>query len=165
MLDILDEHKIKAGFFLLGEQIELFPELKDRISDEGHFIGNHGQEHLNGWKTDTKVYQRNVDIGRDKTHNNYFRPPHGKMTPAQWKIVSASNQIVMWDVMPGDFDQNISDSTVIRRSIEQSGAGSIIVLHDNEDVGPRILRILPRIIQGIREKGLDIDSLPFNSID
>lgn len=47
LLDGLKERNIKATFFLLGKQVEKYPDLVKRISDEGHIIGCHSYEHVN----------------------------------------------------------------------------------------------------------------------
>lgn len=46
ILDILKENNIKATFFVLGHQVEVFPETTRRIYDEGHYIANHGYSHI-----------------------------------------------------------------------------------------------------------------------
>ena len=54
LLDILEKHNIKAMFFCNGRAAEKYPDLIDQIKSEGHLIGNHGYNHLNGWRTSTE---------------------------------------------------------------------------------------------------------------
>lgn len=159
LLDILDSHEVKASFFLLGQQIDAFPDLKDRMLHDGHFIGNHGDEHLSGWGTSLEQYTVNLELGKLKSGSSCYRPPYGRMRPGQWKEVTKENSIIMWDVMPGDFDSSIRDQMVIDRAVNGSRPGSIIVMHDNEKTAPRLLSILPRIIIGLKEKGLRLEAL------
>ena len=60
ILETLSKFNAKATFFCLGKQIEKYPYLYDQIISEGHQVGNHGFEHLNGWKTKTEDYINNV---------------------------------------------------------------------------------------------------------
>ena len=64
ILSILAEHNAKATFFLLGERIELHPEIMRQIQSEGHGIGNHGYAHLDGWKTTHDAYAHLIFIYR-----------------------------------------------------------------------------------------------------
>ncbi|MEK6615521.1 MAG: polysaccharide deacetylase family protein, partial [Bacteroidota bacterium] len=60
-LAILKEYKAKATFFCIGANIEKHPEVFQQIISDGHSIGNHTYNHLNGWKTKTKEYLENVE--------------------------------------------------------------------------------------------------------
>src|ERR1035437_5665516 len=61
VLSPLKEYKVKATFFCVGENIEKHPELFRQIISEGHAIGNHSFNHLNGWKTKTKAYLDKIE--------------------------------------------------------------------------------------------------------
>ncbi len=60
VLDELKKHKAKATFFCIGENVQKHPEVFRRIIAEGHSVGNHTFNHLNGWKTKTWVYVENA---------------------------------------------------------------------------------------------------------
>jgi peptidoglycan/xylan/chitin deacetylase (PgdA/CDA1 family) len=51
ILEILAARKVKALFFCTGRNAELYPRLVQQIRAAGHITGNHGFDHLNGWKT------------------------------------------------------------------------------------------------------------------
>src|SRR5437868_5741676 len=59
-LNALKEYKAKATFFLVGENVKKHPELAAKIVTEGHHIGNHTQNHINGWETETRDYLKNT---------------------------------------------------------------------------------------------------------
>ncbi|HTM99177.1 MAG TPA: polysaccharide deacetylase family protein, partial [Pedobacter sp.] len=59
VLNTLKSFKIKATFFCIGDNILKHPDLFERLKSEGHAIGNHTFNHLNGWKTDNKTYLQN----------------------------------------------------------------------------------------------------------
>lgn len=133
ILDALAKYNHKASFFCLGRQIEKHPDLFERIQTEGHLIGNHGYAHLNGWRTPFKEYIKDLQKGFALTKSSYFRPPFGRLTPRQYQYIKEHHQIVMWTIMPGDFDSSISENKVVRR-MAQAKPKDIIVLHDNDSI-------------------------------
>src|SRR5690348_4566418 len=56
VLDVLKEYNAQATFFCIGKNVKENPELYKRILSEGHRVGNHTFNHLNGWKTPDKIY-------------------------------------------------------------------------------------------------------------
>ncbi len=72
---------------------------------EGHRVGNHTFNHLNGWKTDNKVYLENIEKARELIDSDLFRPPYGRATAFQIRNLSEklNYKIVMWDVLSGRF--------------------------------------------------------------
>lgn len=163
LLKILAEQDARASFFLLGEHVERWPQVIERIRKGGHFIGNHGQAHLDGWKSELEKYLSNAEDGADVTASRFYRPPYGRMTPRQWQIISQSQKIIMWSIMPGDFDSSVSAENCLRTIKENIEDGSIIVLHDNNKSIDKVLEILPEVVRAIKEKGLRSEALPFNS--
>ncbi len=65
VLALLKEYHAKATFFLIGENLVKNPEILDQILDDGHSIGNHSFNHLNGWKTPISTYIENVVKAED----------------------------------------------------------------------------------------------------
>src|SRR4030043_414236 len=84
LLDILDKHNVKAVFFCSGRSAEKYPYLIDLIKDKGHLVGNHGYNHLKGWKTCTKKYLEDIKYASCFTSDNLFRPPYGSLAPEQY---------------------------------------------------------------------------------
>ncbi|HSD13876.1 MAG TPA: polysaccharide deacetylase family protein [Flavobacterium sp.] len=62
ILDVLKKHNIKATFFCIGDNIRKYPDLFLKIISEGHHIGNHSYNHLQGWKTNNKEYLENIRL-------------------------------------------------------------------------------------------------------
>ena len=163
ILDLLYKYGAKASFFLLGEQVEKFPSSMARIKSEGHTIGNHGYAHLDGWRCSVKTYFQNIKSGQQITRSTLYRPPYGRMTPSQWSSLPKDHQIVMWSLMPGDFDSSVSANSCLTYVLEKVKGGSIIVLHDNSKCTDKVLQILPALIGGIKEKGFQLEALTINS--
>jgi peptidoglycan/xylan/chitin deacetylase (PgdA/CDA1 family) len=132
ILDILGEHEVRATFFCTGSRVLTSPGLFARIAAEGHAVGNHGFNHLNGLKTPIRTYCADVIRGRDITCSNLFRPPYGRLRVRQYRILERSMQIVFWDLMPYDFDQNLSAAESYSILASRIRPGSVIVLHDRD---------------------------------
>ena len=111
VLDYLKKYDAKATFFCIGKNVVSFPETYQRILDEGHAIGNHSYRHLNGWKTDTVTYMADIRNAASWIDSNLFRPPYGCIRPFQGYLLRKAKhpfRIIMWDVLSGDFDEQIS---------------------------------------------------------
>lgn len=155
VLDILANYNAKATFFCLGKNAEQSPELLKKIREHGHSIGNHGYEHLNGWKSIDKKYLENVERGKFILQSNLFRPPYGKISFTQFLKLRKENKIIFWDLMPGDFDGAISKEACLENVVKNIKEGSIVVLHDSEKAADKLKYILPRILEYLKKNNLE----------
>lgn len=166
VLALLKQENIKATFFCIGKNIEAQPELFQQIWNDGHSIGNHTHNHLNGWKTKTATYLKNVEkceqIILDKTGQKpqLFRPPYGKIKRKQAKkIKELDYKIIMWDVLSADFDTEISPQKCLDNVISSVQSGSIIVFHDSEKASKNLKFALPKAISYLKQKGFIFETL------
>jgi len=151
-LDILKKHNIKATFFCLGKQVEKNPEIFKKIIDEGHAVGNHSYSHLKGWTTKNEQYLEDVRKGEAIIKSNLFRPPYGKIKRSQVNLLNPQTKIILWDVLPGDFSPKNNVEKIVSNTVNSIEPGSIIVLHDNNKCGNKMLQALPFIIDKLKEK-------------
>jgi peptidoglycan/xylan/chitin deacetylase (PgdA/CDA1 family) len=140
ILDLLERHDIRAVFFCNGKAAEEYPDLVDSIKSKGHIIGNHGYAHLNGWGTPLKDYLNDVAHANEYTSDKIFRPPYGRLRFNQYRFIKRTCKIVLWDVMPYDFDYRYGREKSLKLLKKKIRSGSIIVLHDNP--GSTILECL-----------------------
>ena len=166
VLDILKEENIKATFFCIGDNIQKHPTIYQRILNEGHKTGNHTFNHLNGWTTKTCNYIENFKLCETERlklnteHSLLFRPPYGKMTLKQSKkIKKLGYKIVMWDVLSYDFKPTITAEKCKENVLKNTTAGSIIVFHDSLKAEKTLKKVLPEIIQELKNKGFQFDVL------
>jgi peptidoglycan/xylan/chitin deacetylase (PgdA/CDA1 family) len=82
-LELLKRYHANATFFCLGKNVEEHPSIYQRVLDDGHAVGNHSYDHPDGWKTGPFSYLRNVARARPFVDSALFRPPYGRITPAQ----------------------------------------------------------------------------------
>jgi len=147
VINTLKSYHIKATFFCVGENIKKHPELFDCLVENGHRIGNHTYNHLNGWKTPDDIYLQNINQCQQLAHTNLFRPPYGRARRSQYKRLRETYDIIMWDVLSGDFDTGLSPDNCLCNVIKHTRNGSIVVFHDNIKATPRITYALPRAIE------------------
>ena len=153
VLDMLKEYNAKAVFFVVGENAKKHPLLIERIIQEGHTIGNHTFNHLNGWKTNDEEYLVNVEKCQSLVSSSWFRPPYGKIRKSQIKKLKDQYKIAMWDVLSGDFDESINGETCAQNVVQNVRSGSIIVFHDSIKAWPRLKRALPECLKQLTEQG------------
>ena len=158
VLDILSSRSIQATFFCTGDNIRKHPDIFSRIVAQGHVVGNHTVNHLNGWKTSTEEYIRNVkDFDNIAAGHGYpqsvrlFRPPYGRITRRQINAL-ADYRIVMWDVLSQDYNHRLSPETCLRRTLAACRPGSIIVFHDSYKSQKNMEFVLPRLIDHFADK-------------
>ncbi len=130
LLSVLEKHKIRALFFCSGRAAEKHPDLKNMIISNGHLIGNHGYNHLSGWKSSKDEYLSNVERSVQFTSCFLFRPPYGRMTPGQFRELKKTYNVVFWDIMPYDFDEQFGPENSLRILARMIRPGSVVVLHD-----------------------------------
>ena len=159
VLDVLKEKGIKATFFCVGDNVLKYPEIYKRILDEGHSVGNHTFNHLNAWKTDKIEYSNNVEKAADLIQSSLFRPPYGKLSPGVVKRLKERYDIIMWDVLSGDFDTSLAPEDCLKNVKANAKEGSIIVFHDSIKAIDTLKFVLPRVISFFEEKGIQMDKI------
>lgn len=158
VLDELKKYNAKATFFCIGKNVEEHPDLYKKLIDDGHAVGNHTYNHLNGWKTDDAVYLDNIFKAKKIIDSNLFRPPYGKITKFQLKQLPAEKynlKPVMWSVLSGDFDKDISGEDCFVTVAKNAEAGSVVVFHDSEKAMERLQHALPKVLKYFSEKGFE----------
>lgn len=160
VLDVLRDYSSKATFFCVGENVKKYPHIYERILNEGHAIGNHTYNHLNGWFTDTDTYMDNVTLCDHFVATKLFRPPYGKIRPKQANQIRTEKKIIMWDVLSGDFDSNISADQCLANVMNNFEPGSIIVFHDSPKAEEKLRYALPVFLKHLTEKGFKAIAVP-----
>ncbi|WP_256012931.1 polysaccharide deacetylase family protein [Desertivirga xinjiangensis] len=162
VLETLKRYNAKATFFCIGDNIRKHPGIFEEIKTEGHAIGNHTFNHLKGWKTDTAHYIDNYLKCDKLMHSHLFRPPYGRIKRNQiskLKELSPDLQIIMWDVLSGDFDPNLSPEKCLSNVLKYTRPGSIIVFHDSLKAFDRLEYVLPRALEKWNLEGYEFELL------
>lgn len=160
VLDTLDKYGIKATFFLVGDNARRHPWLVDEIKKRGHSYGNHTMNHLQGLKTTTLRYMRNITEANKYIGSSLFRPPHGLMRPSQAKAIKARYNIVMYDLVTRDYSHKLNGEDVLKNVKRYTRNGSIIVFHDSLRAERNLKYALPRAIEWLKNEGYEFHVIP-----
>lgn len=133
LLEGLKKRGVKATFFVLGSEVEKFPEILEAVHADGHMIGVHSYEHVNFGQIGDEAAQKQIERTQEAIYavtgeyTGFIRPPYGC-----WKdsLDDKVNMIeVLWDVDPLDWAATDAD-VVTQRILKNVKEGSIILLHD-----------------------------------
>ena len=95
-----------------------------------------------------------------KTSTNLFRPPYGKITPQVIKkLENLDYQIIMWDVLSGDFDNSIAPEKCLKNVLNNTEAGSIIVFHDSLKAYDKLTYVLPKVLKHFSNLGYTFERI------
>ncbi|MEY3620642.1 MAG: hypothetical protein RLZZ391_1008 [Bacteroidota bacterium] len=159
----LAKFNAKACFFCIGKNVELYPSIYSEIIAANHTVGNHTQNHMNGWANSNKDYIESIQKAQTSIQSNLFRPPYGRIKFSQIKALSARpdlpQNIVMWDVLSGDFDTHISGEKCAENVIQNAVPGSIIVFHDSAKAMDRLQDALPKVLRHFSNLGYQFKAL------
>ncbi len=162
VLDELIKYDAKATFFCIGKNVSENRLIYNRIIKEDHAVGNHTNNHLDGWKTNNVKYLQNITAAQAFINSNLFRPPYGRITGKQQKILGKLEEpfkVVMWSVLSGDFDVNITPDQCYNNVVNNTESGSVIVFHDSEKAFERLRFTLPRVLKYFSEKGYQFEKI------
>lgn len=159
VLEQLSAYNAKATFFCVGDNIQKHPEVFEQVKAAGHAVGNHTFNHQNGWVTDNIPYFHNVRHCANLTKTILFRPPYGKLRPRQTQFLLRHYRIVMWDVLSGDFDPNITAEQCLQNVVSNASEGSIVVFHDSLKAEEKLRYALPRVLEHFSALGYRFEAL------
>lgn len=159
VLKTLEDYGAKATFFCVGENVKNNPDIFASILEQGHSVGSHTFNHLNGWSTENIKYFHNVRRGAYEVKSELFRPPYGRLMPKQAMFLQRHYDIVMWDVLSGDFDPTISRERCLNNVIDNASEGSIVVFHDNIKANDNLEYALPRVLEHFIKEGYMFKSI------
>jgi peptidoglycan/xylan/chitin deacetylase (PgdA/CDA1 family) len=174
VIDILDQARVRATFFVIGKWVSAFPATMKRLVEAGHVIGNHSDEHRRG-VCDFDRARTRIERATGKP-SAFLRVPYFAYQPYAPCLegLNHGTRVIDADVRTQDYLQS-DPATIAARVLDhpQLRGGSIIVLHDGSDTAvdrlsrpqPMILA-LPSIIAGLKQRGLTpvgLDELAFGS--
>ena len=152
-LDLLNRYEAKAIFFCIGRQIAQYPQIVQRIKDEGHLIGNHTYSHIpqNCFASTAvmtqEIQQTDALLAQLGIVTPYFRPPYGVTNPHIAKAAKRMGKIVVgWDIR--SLDTVIKDETRLwSRVVSKLTQGNIILMHDTSE---RTLHVLEQLLKYLK---------------
>ena len=136
LLDGLKKRDVKVTFFVTGENVESYPEIVKRASEDGHLIGNHTFHHVQLTAANSDDFKKEIistnDIIQEVTgkETSFIRPPYGSWDKKYEKELNMFP--VLWDVDPLDRCSTNVDK-IVRSVLAGTKENSIILMHDSYD--------------------------------
>ena len=161
LLDVLEQEKVHATFFMVADNVTKYPQIYHRVVANGHRIGNHTYHHIKGTKYKLADYiadvkKADVILGGTKL----FRPPYGRVLPKQLiALRSQGYKIILWDVLTHDYEKSHTAEDLVRIVKRYVRNGSIITFHDSIKSNERMLAAVPMVIRELRNEGYMFETL------
>ncbi|GAB3646870.1 polysaccharide deacetylase family protein [Echinicola sediminis] len=161
VLNELHKRGMKATFFVVGDNLEKYPDLAAKIVLEGHQLGNHTYNHLRGTSAEDKEYFANIEkcsraiAAVSGFRPRLFRPPYGRIKKRQVDQLIKDYEIVLWDVLSGDYHPGQSAETCLSKTMQYTRSGSIVLFHDQEKTERVVKAVLPRYLDYIQSEGYE----------
>lgn len=165
VIDILKKHNAKATVYVVGQNIERYPQEAKALSQAGIALGNHSYSHQRFYFKsqgfiDEEIQKTNRLI-RDLGYKGEitFRPPNGKKLIGLPYYLNQHNiQTIMWDVEPDTYvNQQSKDKEqtdfIVKYTLENTKPGSIILLHPFCETCSAERKAIGPIIEGLKAKG------------
>ncbi|MBI6874394.1 polysaccharide deacetylase family protein [Clostridium aciditolerans] len=161
ILSILNEENIKATFFLIGSEIDKYPDEAKKLVVSGQEIGNHTYSHNRMvFKSPSYIKKEIEDTDRLIRKIGYkdtiqFRPPNGKkLILLPYYLEQNNRKTILWDLEPNSYPEINSDSDkIVKYVLDNAKPGSIILLHPMYDEKDITINSIKGIIEGLKKKG------------
>ena len=133
LLEGLRERGVCATFFLLGTEVEKYPELVQQIHEDGHLIGTHSYQHVNLCNLTDEAAVEQIEKTNTLLEEItgevpvFIRPPFGcwkKDLDYETMMIE-----VLWDIDPKDWCTS-NTVVIVKRVLKEVEDGDIILLHD-----------------------------------
>ncbi len=159
ILDMLDQYQIKATFFLVNIWLNDYPQMAAEIAARGHEIGLHSVSHPHFPDLSPEQIREellaNASLIKEITgyECSLFRPPFGDYNNDLLSIATELGfTTIQWSVDSLDW-QDLSAAEISDRVLTKSGAGDIILFHNN---GLHTAEALPQILEQLAAQGLKV---------
>ena len=162
IMEILKSYGANATFFLVGFWVDKYPEMTQKISEQGFEIGTHSNEHAYMSKMSASDITSDLTASITKIENVtgqkpvVFRPPYGDYNDT---LIESCEKLglktIQWNVDSLDW-KGISASEITSRVISRAKEGSIVLFHNNSD---HILDALSSILELLKARGYEFCSV------
>lgn len=138
LLDLLKEYEVKATFFCVARFAKKYPEIIERMKEEGHTIALHSLKHKNAMLQIPTEVKKDIKESLEIMKSfgldvKLYRPPWGDCNLSLLKALKKEGlRLVLWDVMAEDWEKQASYMTIADKLLSRTGAGDIICLHDRK---------------------------------
>jgi len=159
LIDILEKYNVKATFFVVGSWVDKYPESVKALSDAGHEVMTHSDDHAHFSKLSTAEIHANLNTGCDKIEAvtgirpKLFRCPYGEYDDHVIEAVTnLGMKTIQWDVDSLDWKE-LSAAEILQRVKSGVKPGSIVLFHNAAKHTPEAL---PSVIEYLLQNGYSI---------
>ncbi|MDB9493719.1 polysaccharide deacetylase family protein [Spirulina major CS-329] len=164
ILYILEQHGVKATFFLLGRNVQNFPARAKQVHLKGHAVANHSWSHPYAKQSPASSASQidNTDVWIERATGvkpKFFRPPGGYLHTGLAEYAAQKGQVVaMWSADSKDY--YASAPSMVKRILKEATPGGIVLLHDGGGDRTQTVIALPTIIKNLQQQGYEFVTLP-----
>jgi len=158
VLTVLREFNVKATFFILGQNLPLYPDIIKQVVQEGHAVGNHTWTHYYP-KMELQKAKAEIENTSAKLQlmtglkTRLFRPPGGILDNGVADYARSKNYaIIMWSIDTKDFQQPTA-TVLANRVLNQARPGDIVLMHDGGGNRSKTIEALKIIIPELQKRG------------
>lgn len=125
----------RAIFFMVGEQVERYPDVAKQVADAGHEIALHGYRHVNQMRVTPRWLTDDLARGTDAIERAtgrtpaLYRPPYGIFTPAGLAL-TRSYELLLWSKWGRDWRARTTPEEIARLATRDLSSSDVILLHD-----------------------------------
>ncbi len=162
ILDILEQYKVPATFFLIGGANDKDGSLIKEEIRRGHVVGNHTLSHPAMDTLSLADQAQQIDsqteaittFGAPTPH--FFRPPYNAWNDSTLDLLAERKMLmVLWSVDTNDWAKPGVDA-IVERTLSGAHPGAIVLFHDGGGDRAQTVAALPRVIEGLREEGYEL---------
>ncbi|MBW1657491.1 polysaccharide deacetylase family protein [Flavobacterium quisquiliarum] len=163
VLELLKKYNASATFFCIGKNIEIYPEILQKVIDEGHLVGNHSYSHSKffDFYHEDKITEelRKTDKLLEKFTSrkiNFFRPPYGVTTPSIRRALKITgHKTIGWNIRSLDGGTK-NQELILNRITKRVSPGGIVLLHDT---GEHSVLVLEQFLQFLQQNNYQVVSI------
>ena len=155
ILEILKKNNVKATFFVVGENADLYPDILRQTAEEGHEIGDHTFSHLQANKTSSQKLSEDMKKSREcilkicEYNVRLFRPPGGAVNRRLTDITEKMDyKVVLWNIDTKDWTHKSADK-ICENVLTNVKGGSIILFHDyiyeKSSTAEALINLIPKL--------------------
>ena len=164
-IDILNSYGVKATFFNLGCESDLYAGYSALVTTNGMQLCSHTYNHEDLITLDLRTVYDEVKSAYDTlykatgTTTATLRPPYGDWNLSCWLATYGTTSVVVsWTQDSEDWEQ-AGVSSIVEHALDAVSNGSIILMHDSGGVRSQDLDALPQIIEQLQAKGYELVTL------
>jgi peptidoglycan/xylan/chitin deacetylase (PgdA/CDA1 family) len=162
VLKVLKSRKVKATFFMVGQEVARRPEVAREVLAAGHVIGNHSWDHPSRPRNAASEVKKTDEaiLRATGVKSMLFRPPYGIVRNGMAAQAMRQKQtVVMWSADSGDWKRG-GATAIANRVLRQASRGGIALLHDGGGDRAATVAALPSIIDGLHARGYRLVTIP-----